>query len=429
VSPGPYKGKEIVEGNFFPTKSVEGDEIYDNWSLMTDGIINSHLAYRNARLSLLTTHMGVKGDDKNVTVEKGVPPIEGAYDLVEAGDSISHDAFNEIYNPAAAYLSDKKTLFFEDGGLCAKSPIRVGTRVTTDIPAVALIARNLLVGELFLGTSMYIMSPIISYIWLYYFLQISIPPRPVTHQARFNGWNNDPRFKSIRSNPPTYDGKTYTSLQEEDFPNKRGERPVMAIVGGPGKHCAIQFSETSGVIVGCTVTCGAETPIRGLIAGLGHGACVMINEEQSEGVALPSVCVSKEGKTLLVIGADDSFVSSAVSSGILYGAYHNYLCEEGVSALWNGVIGPKAVLSENSMCPAVTVGKHAVYATVPDNMASPPTEICFVDKKDGPISVEDAVARYDINMFLYFAHSFYSFQAIFFFIHIHIHVNPPLQDR
>jgi hypothetical protein len=168
----------------------------------------------------------------------------------------------------------------------------------------------------------------------------------------------------------------------------------MAIVGGPGKHCAIQFSETSGVIVGCTVTCGAETPIRGLIAGLGHGACVMINEEQSEGIALPSICVSKGDKTLLVIGADDSFVSSAVSSGILYGAYHNYLCPEGVSALWNGVIGPKAVPSENSMCPAVTVGKHAVYATVPDNMATAPTEICFFDQKDGSLSLEDAVARY-----------------------------------
>lgn len=126
----------------FP-REHEGNNYNVNYSLVEDGVTAVGDAYRNARVPLLATKIGSKINDG--VIENTTPTFFGAYDVVEAGDTISHDDFANSFSIMSDHLSSGQELFVEDGGLGAHNKTRLGTRVTTENPALALVMRKLLV--------------------------------------------------------------------------------------------------------------------------------------------------------------------------------------------------------------------------------------------------------------------------------------------
>ena len=126
----------------FP-REVEGNIYADNWSLVVDGVTPTGNAYRNARSHLLTSRLGVKSDAKRIDLQK--PLLDGTFVVKEAGDGLSHDEFADAQAVQQGLLTDAADLFVEDAGVVALSGVRVGVRFTSQNPAVALIARSLLV--------------------------------------------------------------------------------------------------------------------------------------------------------------------------------------------------------------------------------------------------------------------------------------------
>ena len=328
----------------FP-REKEGNIYAVNWSLNVDGVTPVGSAFRNARVPLLTSRLSNKVDSTG-KVELSKPAYSGAYTVKEAGDTVSHDAFESILSKHQQYLSSGVELYVEDASLGAYSPSRVGARIISDIPAVALVARALLIPS---------------------------PSRPTDHRARFNGWNKDPRWVEPEI---TWNGSSYDVV---DVPtvDKRGERPVVAYVGGAGSDIAIQFVQSNKKIVGANVVAGEGAPVRGIVAAIGEAACALINEQNTSSIAVPSVSFTKGNDTVVVINGDDSIVTAAAQKKTLYGAYHNVLSTNGVSALWNGYIG---AASSNGSLPTVVVGGQAAVALEPNNLAFPSKEIYFFEK-------------------------------------------------
>ena len=133
---------ETEEWGLFP-REREGNVYVHNWSLVEDGVVATGEAFRNARLPVLAHRMGVKTSSSSI--ELPAPKYSGDFTLHESGDTLSHDAFNELFSAHQEYLSSGVDLFFEDKALGVSHLVRNGTRVITDSPAVALIARTLLV--------------------------------------------------------------------------------------------------------------------------------------------------------------------------------------------------------------------------------------------------------------------------------------------
>jgi hypothetical protein len=75
-------------------------------------------------------------------------------------------------------------------------------------------------------------------------VQINTPPRPTDHRARYNGWNMDERWGVTDYN---WTGTEYDFVTHQSVP-KRGERPVIAFLGGSasGSSVALQFAQQSG---------------------------------------------------------------------------------------------------------------------------------------------------------------------------------------
>lgn len=133
---------QTEEWSLFP-REREGNIYSVNWSLCEDGVVPVGDAYRNARLPILTNRLGVKVQNGKIAVEK--PVYFGKYTILEAGDHISHDDFSEIFATQQEYLSSGIELFVEDGAFGVNNLVRNGARVTTNDPALALIARTMLV--------------------------------------------------------------------------------------------------------------------------------------------------------------------------------------------------------------------------------------------------------------------------------------------
>jgi len=347
----------------FP-REREGKNYDVNWSLQVDGVAPLSDAFQNARLPVLTTRLPNKVANGKVEVSK--PAYTGTYALVEAGDSITHGAFASALKASQEYLSSGVDLFVEDAGLGATAASRVGVRIITDAPAVALIARSLLIPS---------------------------PPREVNHKARFDGWNFEARWEEPEVK---WNGQTFDVSAVPTTPAK-GQRPIVAYVGGPGALVAVQFVETNKVIVGANVVVGSEAPIRGLADAIGHAAAVLMNEQQKSSLALSSTSVVRNDKTTVIISADDSVIDEAQAKGIVYGAYANLLSTEGVSALFNGIIGAAAAPSSThrSTPPAVVSGGKAVLALTPNNLSFAAKHLVFYEKgtKKAPLSEDEAVKR------------------------------------
>ena len=150
----------------FPRES-EGNKMAVNWSLVEEGVVPKGEAFRNCRVSLLTSRLSSKVVDGKVDVKS--PIYTGTYEIAESGDDISHDDFEAMLTAQQEYLSSGTDLFVEDGAICASTSARLGVRVVTDSAASALVARSLL---------------------------ISTPLREVDHRTRFDGWNKDPRWRT-----------------------------------------------------------------------------------------------------------------------------------------------------------------------------------------------------------------------------------------
>lgn len=348
--------------NVFP-REKEGNIYSVNWSLTEDGVVPAGDAYRNARLPLLATRLGSKIDGGKVEVSKIT--YTGTYKMVEAGDEITHGAFANLLNEQHKYLSSGIEIFVEDAGVVAHASGRVGVRVVTDSSAVALVSRMLL---------------------------IPVPDRPVDHRARFDGWNFDPRWAEpeVKWNGTSYD------VSEKPTAAAKGQRPIVAYVGGPGSEAAVQFVESNKKIVGANICIGGSAPIRAMVDAVGHASSVLINVQNANALALPSVALVKGDKTVLVIGADDSVVDTAIASSLVYGAYHNVLSASGVSAMWNGVISAPAAKNASRLVPPMVVsGGKAAVSVSPNNLAGPVQTMVFYEKGKGKtaLSEEEAVKR------------------------------------
>ena len=345
---------EMGAWGVFP-REREGNIYSVNWSLTEDGVVPVGDAFRNARDAVLESKLGAK-----------MPAFTGKCAVQEAGADITHSEFADLLEAQQHHLSSGVELFVEDAGLGAAHANRIGVRVVSDSSAVAMVARNLM---------------------------IKTPARGVDHRARFNGWNLDPRWIDQPEGHFDADDKWH----EANGPNQesQGERPVVAFVGGPGAQCAIQFSQRKdgAGIVGANVSAGADAPVSAIVEALTEAACGVINEQQADSLALPS-CAFNNGT--LVINADDSVTTGAHSAGALYGAYGNIITPDGMTAMWDGVIGPvPSKVAGHGAAPFVVNGGNTAVCLQPDNMTNKPTRIVFFEAGAGKkaVSEDDAVAR------------------------------------
>ena len=76
----------------FP-RETEGNNYAVNWSLVADNISPAKEAFRNARVALITSRLPSKVANGKVDVSS--VKFSGPFNLLEAGDSIKHDKFNE----------------------------------------------------------------------------------------------------------------------------------------------------------------------------------------------------------------------------------------------------------------------------------------------------------------------------------------------
>jgi hypothetical protein len=129
----------------------------------------------------------------------------------------------------------------------------------------------------------------------------------------------------------------------------------------------------------------------------------MINAENSDVIALPSLAITKNGATTLIVGnVSDNLVAKAVSSGTLYGPYSNAVSSTGTSAMFNGAIIPAALstpaapfdgFTARESFPAVVSSDATVRIVNPDNYTFKPSTVVFVGS-EASITLEDAVTKY-----------------------------------
>jgi len=348
----------------FPRES-EGNTYSVNWSLVADGISPSKEAFHNARVSMLTSRLPNKVS--NGKVDAASLKFTGPFALLEAGDSIKHENFNASMAETTQRLSGDD-IFVEDNGVVAHADSRVGVRVVTSNPAVALIARS---------------------------ISIPCPPREVNPRARFNGWRLD---QNLGETDLAWNGKTYDYSEKALEPGV-GQRPIVAFVGAKGGDVAVQFVEHNKIISGANIVVGNDAPIRAIVEGISHSATVVLNEQNSNKLALPSVCLAKGKDTILVVGAPDELATAADKKNVLYGAYSNLVSNQGVSALFNGVIadssGSGTAVSDRDIPSIVSSEGKTIRPIIPNNMAYPPSHIIFFEKgaKLSSLSEENASAK------------------------------------
>jgi hypothetical protein len=129
------------------SSSREGDVWDHNYSLTEDGVVNTKLAYRNAKVSTILSTLPPPAKAVAGKVDLKDVNYLGPYELVEAGDAMEHDQFEDVLEEQHDLLSSDKTLFFEDFGLGASAAARVGARMISENPAHALIFRSLMVSR------------------------------------------------------------------------------------------------------------------------------------------------------------------------------------------------------------------------------------------------------------------------------------------
>jgi len=350
----------------FP-REREGNVYAVNWSLVDHGVVAVGDAFRNASNHTLEHKLGAKVDGGKVTVP--APTFTGKYAVSEAGDEITHSQFSDLLVKQNAFLSAGKDIFVEDASVGSAAHTRMGVRIVTDSPAVAMIARNILIPS---------------------------PAYELDHRARFNGWNHDPRWKSsvLEGHFDANDNWVDVNAAHQ---TSVGQRPIVVRVGGAGAHAAVQFVQVNKAIAGADVSIGGQAPVRALIDAVALAAVGTINVQHADCAAFASCSMVKDGKSTLVINADDSVVAAALASGSLYGAYANTLSPTGMSALFNGVVGavPAQAASNKFAAAHVVNGGMTALAVQPDNMTVLPQVIVFFEAGAAKkaLTSEEAVAK------------------------------------
>jgi len=140
--------------NIFP-RETEGN-VYDvNFSLLNDGVVSTGDSFRNARINLLTSRLSVKPSNGVVNVDS--LKLDGKFNLVESGDSMSHEEFASLKTKQDDILSSGADLFVEDASVGASINSRVGARVVTQNAATALAFRKLMVSKRDIGRNIFAM--------------------------------------------------------------------------------------------------------------------------------------------------------------------------------------------------------------------------------------------------------------------------------
>jgi hypothetical protein len=351
----------------FP-REREGNIYAVNWSLVDHGVVAVGDAFRNAHNATLERKLGAKVDGGKVNVQ--TPAFAGKYAVSEAGDEITHQQFSDLLVAQNDFLSAGGDIFIEDASVGSAAHVRMGVRVVTDSPAVAMVARNMLIPS---------------------------PAYELDHRARFNGWNQDPRWQSSVLEGHFDENDVFVDVNAP-HQTSAGQRPIVVRVGGVGAHAAVQFVEVNKAIAGADVCIGSHAPLRALIDAIALAAVGTLNVQHADCLAVPSCAMVKDGKSTLVVNADDSIVDAAQANGSLYGAYAIALSPSGMSSLFNGYIGAvPAQASINKFAAAYVVnGGLTAVPLQPDNMAALPQSIVFFEAGAAKkaLTAEEAVSRF-----------------------------------
>ncbi len=114
-----------------------------NWSLVESGVTNAGLAFRNSPVSKLLKKLGIK--EAKSTVEVPNLKVKASGTLFEAGDNMEHDEFLSNLDEVRGYLSEGQDMYVEDLAIGSHPNHRLGVRVVTRRPEIALVAKSVLV--------------------------------------------------------------------------------------------------------------------------------------------------------------------------------------------------------------------------------------------------------------------------------------------
>lgn len=155
-------------------------------------------------------------------------------------------------------------------------------------------------------------------------------------------------------------------------------------------------------MAGANIIAGEKSSIRGVINALTIAGSAMINSDCSHVLAVPSLVVTKNGVTTLLLGnISDDLIAKACSSGTLYGAYANAISLNGVSALFNGAIVPTSVLPPDPVFsgfyarepyPAVVSNGSVVRLVNPDNFTFSPSTVVFIGTESS-MTLDNAITK------------------------------------
>lgn len=187
-----------------------------------------------------------------------------------------------------------------------------------------------------------------------------------------------------------WDGKQYIEI--DNTVPLQGQRPIVVLLGRTAKslgdeNIGTQFVEFQGEIVGATIVASESVSLTSLLTAIGNAGSVIVNSDaQNEAVALPAATFIKNGKSYVVVNADEDVITAAVASGaVLYGTHFQTVSTRGVSALLSGGITEKAALSTSHLDAATSTAlslktKGGFFTGLqPDNLTFPAAKVIIYD--------------------------------------------------
>jgi hypothetical protein len=353
--------KYETEEFFTYPRNVEGDDPIVNWSLQESGVTNAGLAFHNAPVSKLLKRLGVR--DSKYPIELNNLKVKAAGTAFEAGDNMDHDEFEENLSRVQHYLSEGQDMFVEDLAVGSHPDFRLGVRVVTRRPDIALAAKSVL---------------------------FSVPPRAIKLNAGRKGWNLGPRHRETVEENMLWDGKQYVDLDNSTA--KQGQRPIVVLLGHTAKslgeeHIATQFVEFQDEIVGATIVASESVSLASLFSAIGNAGAVILNSDtHNEAVAVPATTFLKNGKSYVVVNANEAVITAAVAAGaVVYGSHFQTLTAHGVSALLSGAITEQAAVPTPTLDAATSTAvslktKGGFFTGLqPDNLTFPASKVIIFD--------------------------------------------------
>jgi hypothetical protein len=178
-----------------------------------------------------------------------------------------------------------------------------------------------------------------------------------------------------------FDGEKY--VQVDNSKPKQGQRPIVVFIQAGSDDISTQFVEFQGEIVGANIIASEKSSVSGLLTAIGSASSVILNSAANNIFALPSASFVKDGKSYVVLNADEAVVHAAVSAGaILHGHHFSALSSQGVAAVLNGAaVAKTGALVGSPDSHSFKVTKGALIGLQPDNLTFPASKLIFFDKK------------------------------------------------